>query len=90
MDCYGQDYLHEASLIVLERALILITMWLVLYTLGAQLDTEHSWALWSILALVLVLELVAYRRGVVQGMEIYRKLTPSQKQEVDRILKDQQ
>lgn len=70
------------------RVAVLGTMCLVLYTLGAQLATEHSWALWSILALAVLLEILAYRRGVVQGMDMYRLMNPAQRAEVDRILKD--
>ena len=71
------------------RVAVLGTQCLVLYTLGAQLNTDHSWALWSILALGLVLEFLAYRRGVVQGMDMYRLMNTEQRAEVDRILKDQ-
>lgn len=70
------------------RVAVLGTMCLVLYTLGAQLATEHSWALWSILALAVLLEILAYRRGVVQGMDMYRLMNPAQRAEVDRILED--
>lgn len=75
---------------MLERAAILGTMWLVLYVLGAQLEAEHSWALWSILALGLLLEFLAYRKGIVQGMDMYRQLKPEQRAEIDKILKDEQ
>lgn len=70
------------------RVVVLGTMCLVLYTLEAQLVTEHGWALWSILALSVVLEFLAYRRGVVKGMDIYRLMNSEQRAEVDRILKD--
>lgn len=73
---------------MLERVAVLGTMCLVLYTLGTKLD-EHSWALISVLALAVVLEILAYRRGVVQGMSMYSKLNTEQRAEVDRILKDE-
>jgi len=73
---------------MLERVATLAVMWLVLYTLGAQLE-QHSWALISIAALALVLEFLAYRKGLVQGMDMYRRMNPEQRQEVDRILKDE-
>lgn len=73
---------------MLERVAVLGTMCLVLYTLGTKLD-EHSWALISVLALAVVLEILAYRRGVVQGMDIYRTMNTAQRAEVDRILKDE-
>lgn len=73
---------------MLERVATLAVMWLVLYTLGAQLE-QHSWALISIAALALVLEFLAYRKGLVQGMDMYRRMNTEQRQEVDRILKDE-
>ena len=75
---------------MLERVAALTAMFLVLHTLGAQLDSEHIWALWSILALALIIEFLAYRKGVVQGMDMYRQLPEAQRREIDRILKDEQ
>lgn len=72
---------------MLERVASLTAMWLVLHTLGAQLDSEHSWALWSILVLALIIEFLAYRKGVVEGMDIYRRMPDDQRREIDRILK---
>lgn len=70
------------------RVAVLGTMGLVLYTLGAQLN-DHAWALSCIVALALVLELLSYRRGVVQGMNIYRQLTDAQRRDIDQLLKDE-
>lgn len=73
---------------LLPRIVALATMWLVLDTLGAQLLDEHSWALWSILGLTVVLEVLAYQHGVVQGIMIYRDMTPEQRKEIERIIKE--
>lgn len=70
------------------RLAALGTMCLVLYTLGAQLATEHSWALWSILGLAFVLEILSYQYGVVRGILIYRDMTPEQRRDIERILKE--
>ena len=71
------------------RVAVLGTMCLVLYTLGAQLE-QHSWALISIVALACVLEFLAYRRGVVEGMDMYRLMNTEQRARVDSILKDEE
>ncbi len=72
---------------MIERSLAIAAMFLVLWVLGAQLE-EHGWALICILALAWVLEFLAYRRGVVQGMDMYRLMNIEQRAQVDRILKD--
>jgi hypothetical protein len=73
---------------LIPRLAALATMWLVLDTLGAQLATEHSWAVWSILGLTVILEFLAYQHGVVQGIQIYRSMTPEQRNNIDRIIKE--
>ena len=72
----------------IERAAILGAMALVLYAVGLQLD-EHSWALWSILALALVLEYLAYHTGIEMGLELYLSLTPEQRKEIDKIIEEE-
>ena len=72
----------------LERAAALGAMALVLYTVGLQLE-DHSWALWSILALALLLEWTAYRRGIETGIELYFSLTPEQRKEIDEIIEEE-
>lgn len=73
---------------LLPRLAALVTMWFVLDTLGAQLMTDHSWALWSIIALAVVLEMIAYQHGVVRGIMIYRDMTPEQRRDIEKIIKE--
>jgi hypothetical protein len=73
----------------LARLAALMTMSAVLYVLGVQLE-ENSWALWSILALSMCLEHLAFQHGVASGIEIYASLTPAQKLEIEKMLKDDQ
>ena len=72
----------------LERAATLGAMALVLWAVGLQLE-EHSWAIWSILALALVLEYLAYHNGIETGIEIYLSLTPEQRKEIDKIIEEE-
>lgn len=73
---------------LLIRVTALVSMWLVLYTLGAQLSSTHNWALWCILGLAIVLEIIAYQHGVVRGIIMYRSMTPDQRKDIERILKE--
>lgn len=61
-------------------------MALVIWTLESSSTSPWSWALWSILALALCLEFLAFQSGVVKGMEIYRQLSEQQRRDIDRIL----
>lgn len=73
---------------LIQTAIALGLMVLILYLLGADLDSPYSWAVWSLLALTLVLEHLAYWAGINQGIELYLTLSPEQQQEIDRIIKD--
>ena len=73
---------------IVPRLAALATMWLVLDTLGAQLATEHGWAVWSIIGLTVILEFLAYQHGVVEGIQIYRNMTPEQRKDIERIIKE--
>ena len=42
-----------------QRVATLVAMWLVLYVLGLNSE-QHTWALWCIFALALVLEFLAF------------------------------
>lgn len=71
----------------LQRIAALATMWLVLWAVGVQLD-EHSWAIWSILILAVLLEYLAFQAGIEEGITIYLSLTPAQRQEIDKMLEE--
>lgn len=87
---HGQDYLYAACMNqrYIQIGLALILMVVVLSLLGADLDSPHSWAVWSILALTVVLEYLAYIQGINRGIEMYLTLTPEQQQEINRIIRD--
>lgn len=70
------------------RLAVFASMWLVMYTLGIQLGKDSIWAFLCILALSIVLEILAYQYGVVQGILIYRDLTPEQRKDIERIIKE--
>jgi hypothetical protein len=71
----------------LQRIAALATMWLVLWAVGVQLD-EHSWAIWSILVLAVLLEYLAFQAGIEEGITIYLSLTPEQRREIDKMIEE--
>lgn len=74
------------SLRLIQKALVLGLMVTILYMLGAGLDSSYSWTVWCILALALVLEHLSFTMGLAEGMNIYRKLSPKQREDIDRLL----
>ena len=73
---------------VLQRTAALGAMALVLWTLGVQLE-EQSWAIWSILALAVLLEYLAFQAGIEEGITIYLSLTPEQRREIDKLVEEE-
>lgn len=71
-----------------QRIAALLAMVLVLYTVAGSLE-GNTWALWSIMAIALVLEFLAYQTGVAQGIQIYRDLTPQQRANIDQIFENE-
>ena len=69
-----------------ERLVALAAQALVLWALGASIEGEHLWALLAVMATTLVLEFLAFQRGVEQGITIYAALTPAQQADVTAIL----
>jgi hypothetical protein len=72
----------------IQKGMALGLLVMILYMLGADLDSPYAWAVWSILALVLVLEHLAYWAGIAQAIELYIDLTPEQQQEIERVIKE--
>lgn len=72
----------------LPRTAALVTMWLVLWLLYSSTNVEYSWAVWSIFALALVMEHLAYQLGVAKGIEIYIALTAEQRKEIEQLLEE--
>jgi hypothetical protein len=72
----------------LQRNAALIAVGLVLWTLYSSSNVEYSWAVWSILALTLVLEFLAYQLGVAKGIEIYIAMTSEQRKEIEQLLNE--
>jgi len=73
----------------LPRVIALGTITMILSMLNLDLEGGHFWALSSILALVLVVEFLAFQAGVAQGFLIYNALTPEQRAEINRILEEE-
>lgn len=59
---------------------------LFLWYMGIEVSSPLPWAL---LIMVVILEFLAYQHGVVEGVIMYRSLTPSQKQELDKLIDEE-
>ena len=70
----------------LQRFTALGTMWAVLWFLYSTSDVDYAWAVFSLGAITLVLEYLAYQTGIAQGIEIYRALTQEQREEINKIM----
>jgi len=70
----------------LQRFTALGTMWAVLWFLYSASDIDYAWAVFSLGAITLVLEYLAYQTGIAQGIEIYRALTEEQREEINKIM----
>ena len=71
-----------------QRLICLALLYVILYMAGVATQDGQGWVLWTAPLLVIVLEHLAHIQGVVEGFEIYRKLTESQRAEIERMLKD--
>lgn len=71
---------------VLPRLTALVAVWFMAEAVNQNED--HWWLLWSFLGIALVLEFLAFRHGVATGIVLYRNMSPQQRAEVDRIIKD--
>ena len=71
-----------------QRIAALSAMVAVLWFLYSTTDVEYGWAVWSILALALVLEHLSYQAGIVLGIEVYRNMSTEQRQDINNILDD--
>lgn len=72
----------------IQRITALGVIMAVLWFLYSSSDVDYGWAVWSILALVLVLEHLAYQAGIVLGIETYRNMNKQQQQDINNILDD--
>lgn len=68
-----------------QRIAALLAMVLVLYTATSNAE-DYGWTIWSIIAIALVLEYLAYETGVVHGIQMYSEMSPQQRSEMDKIL----
>ncbi len=88
MDGHGQDHMHEAHMILLQRIALYTTLGLVLNAVGAEFNT---WAFWSILALFWASEALTrqegFEQGVAAGITAYSQATESQRADLDKIVK---
>ena len=48
----------------------------------------HWWLIFSFLAIVLVLEFIAYRAGVMVGIHYYKNASPKQRRDIDKMLEE--
>ena len=72
----------------LQRAAALVAVWFMATVVDSQ--NEHWWLGFSFLAIVLVLEFLAFRHGVATGIQMYLNMSPKQQLEVEKMLKEEQ
>jgi len=73
----------------LPRVIALGTITMILSMLNLDLEGGHFWALSSILALVLVVEFLAFQSGIEEGFHIFSLLTPEQRAEINKIIDEE-
>lgn len=73
----------------LQRAAALVAVWMI----GSTFDVNYAdgqawWIPVCFLAMVLVVEFLAFKHGVATGIHIYRNMTPEQRKDIERIIKE--
>lgn len=76
--------MNEFSDRVLPRLISLVTVWLIAEAVNQ--GENHWWVIACFLLISLVLEFLAFRHGVAQGIQIYKEATPKQRRDIDKIL----
>jgi len=71
----------------LQRVAALVAVWFMAISIDP--NGEHLWLGFSFLAIVLVLEFLAFRHGVASGIQMYINMSPKQKLEVEKMLKEE-
>lgn len=71
---------------ILPRLTALLAVWFMAVTVDREGD--HWWLILCFVGIALVLEFLAFRHGVATGIMLYKNMTPTQRQEIDRIIKD--
>lgn len=71
----------------LQKFAALFTVWMM----AAAVDptTTHWWLIFSFLAIVLVLEFIAYRNGVMIGIRYYKNASPKERRDIDKLLEEE-
>jgi hypothetical protein len=72
----------------LQRFAALIAVVLMAMSLDAEGD--HWWLVFSFLGIVLVLEFLAFRHGIATGIQMYLQMTPKQRADIEKIIKEEQ
>ncbi len=72
----------------LQRFAALVALISIAMSIDPTLD--HWWLGLCFLGIVLVLEFLAFRHGVATGIQMYINMSPKQKLEVERMLKEEQ
>ncbi len=72
----------------LQRFAALVALIMIAMSIDPTLD--HWWLGLCFLGIVLVLEFLAFRHGIATGIQMYINMSPKQKLEVERMLKEEQ
>ena len=68
-----------------QRFVIIGMVISILWLVGEQFNT---WYQWCALALILLLELLAYQKGILDGISTFARMDPVQQRMVLRLLDD--
>ena len=71
----------------LQRLVALIAIWFMASAVDQTGD--HWWLIFSFLAIALVLEFLAFRKGVATGINLYKNASPTERRDLDRIMESE-
>lgn len=71
----------------LQRSTALVAVWLM----ATAVDREgtNTWLGFCFLAIVLVLEFLAFRHGVATGIQLYKNASPKERADLDKIIESE-
>lgn len=72
----------------LQRAVALGTVWFMAEAVNP--NQSLIWLAISFVAIVLVLEFLAFRHGIAAGIDMYLNMTPEQRKNIEKIIKGEQ
>jgi hypothetical protein len=63
---------------------------LISISMSIDPDLDHWWLGLCFLGIVLVLEFLAFRHGIATGIQMYLNMSPKQRADIEKIIKEEQ